>query len=385
MRAERSPGRGIVLVALLALLGGCADPTQLPAETPARLSEWRIFEIDGAVIAPRQGSFAYTLNTPLFSDYARKLRTLSLPEGRSISVDDAGNLSFPHGTVISKTFYYDRGEGRRLHVVQNTALTSRLDRSRVRLIETRLLVRRASGWEALPYVWNAEQTEAYLAPTGHIELLASDSGATFPYLVPDRNQCGSCHVTDTRRGALAPIGPTLANLDAPAGNGVSQLDLLKARGWLRRELPEVRPSADWQDPALPVEARARAYLAVNCGHCHNPHGAADTSGLFLDANTHDPLELGICKPPIAAGQGTGGRRYAIVPGDADASILVYRMTSRKPGAMMPELGRSLVHREGVALVRDWIDSLPGRCAAQVGAADARYPPRIARVAKDVGM
>jgi hypothetical protein len=73
------------------------------------------------------------------------------------------------------------------------------------------------------------------------------------------------------------------------------------------------------------------------------------------------MRLGECKLPIAAGQGTGGNKFSIVPGKPEESILVYRMTSIDPGAMMPELGRSLVHDEGVALIADWISEMEGSC------------------------
>jgi hypothetical protein len=32
--------------------------------------------------------------------------------------------------------------------------------------------------------------------------------------------------------------------------------------------------------------------------------------------------------------------------------------------MMPELGRSLIHREGVALIREWVQQLQGACDAE---------------------
>jgi len=50
-----------------------------------------------------------------------------------------------------------------------------------------------------------------------------------------------------------------------------------------------------------------------------------------------------------------------VPGDPDASILVYRMETGDPAAAMPELGRALVHEEGVALIREWIAAMRGEC------------------------
>ena len=85
------------------------------------------------------------------------------------------------------------------------------------------------------------------------------------------------------------------------------------------------------------------------------------SGMWLDASIKDPLKLGFCKQPVAAGKGTGNRLYDIAPGHADASVLAFRMDSDDPSVMMPELGRSVVHREGVRLIRQWIDAQHGNC------------------------
>lgn len=65
------------------------------------------------------------------------------------------------------------------------------------------------------------------------------------------------------------------------------------------------------------------------------------------------------KPPVAAGRGSGGFAYDIVPGDPDQSILLYRLNSTDPGIMMPELGRWTIYQEGVALIRAYIESLGG--------------------------
>ena len=46
-----------------------------------------------------------------------------------------------------------------------------------------------------------------------------------------------------------------------------------------------------------------------------------------------------------------------MPGKPDRSILTFRMGSTDPGVMMPELGRSIVHDEGLALIRQWIAGL----------------------------
>jgi hypothetical protein len=124
-------------------------------------------------------------------------------------------------------------------------------------------------------------------------------------------------------------------------------------------------NAQWDDPAAAdIEARARAYLDVNCGHCHSPSGPANTSGLFLQAQETDRVKLGVCKIPVASGRGSGQGSFDIVPGAPDESILLHRMISTEPDVAMPELGRSLVHREGVALIRAWIESLSGECSAR---------------------
>ena len=117
-------------------------------------------------------------------------------------------------------------------------------------------------------------------------------------------------------------------------------------------------SAVWNDSSSGnLNARARAYLAINCAHCHRREGPAQTSGLFLTEFEKDSTSIGFNKPPVAAGKGSGGRLVDIMAGHADASILFYRMQTNNPGERMPELGRSLVHREGLALIKEWIDKM----------------------------
>jgi len=116
-------------------------------------------------------------------------------------------------------------------------------------------------------------------------------------------------------------------------------------------------AVDWENEAYPLEDRARAYMAINCGHCHMPSGVANSTGLYLDFHETRPVHLGINKSPVAAGRGSGNLKYSIVPGHAEESILLFRMISTDPGVMMPEQGRSLVHWEAVNLIREWINSM----------------------------
>jgi uncharacterized repeat protein (TIGR03806 family) len=225
-------------------------------------------------------------------------------------------------------------------------------------LETRLLVNTEEGWIALPYVWDAEQTEATLQLAGESVALRLHDGrkhADFDYLVPDANQCASCHAADGVE--IKPIGLKVRHVNKTrkvAGKSVNQLDHWRALGILDAHQPSAMANARWDDSSQTLEARARAYLDVNCSHCHGAQGAANHSGLWLTPDTRDPIQLGVCKPPVATGRGSGDASYVIVPGKPRDSILLHRMQSTEPDVAMPELGRSLVHKEGVALIEEWI-------------------------------
>jgi hypothetical protein len=117
--------------------------------------------------------------------------------------------------------------------------------------------------------------------------------------------------------------------------------------------------AAWTDTSATVEQRARAYLDVNCAHCHSEKGFARTTGLFLDVSETRPSSLGYCKPPVAVGEASGGFLYDVVPGDPDHSILTYRLASTGASVMMPQIGRGVVDKAGLQLVRDWVTGLQG--------------------------
>ena len=372
--------RRILILASVALLAACVRqpaPVHFFAQgQPASLADWHVLDVRDGKLAPNAGVLPYDLNTPLFTDYAHKLRTVWMPKGHAARYDANETFDFPVGTILSKTFYYPRAGGDAVVRSNDAGPDLRgggLDLSKVRLIETRLLVRRKDGWVALPYVWNAQQTEARLKRGGELvplTLVAADgSREQAEYEVPDQNQCGGCHGTDTTSKALHPLGPKARHLnrDFPYAQGSeNQLVRWTNAGYLSgAPAPASAPhDADWLDSSQPLEARARAYLDINCGHCHSPKGPGNTSGLWLNAATDVPLRLGRCKLPIAAGMGTGDRRHDVVPGRPDDSILVYRIGSDDPSVMMPELGRSVVHAEGVQLIRDWIAAMQGNCGPE---------------------
>lgn len=322
--------------------------TSAPAAPKMRLSEHGFFKDKMADLRPAERVFPYEVNAPLFSDYAEKLRFIYVPEGQKMVYDATRVFSFPEGAVIIKNFFYSNDmrhpeEGRKI-------------------LETRLLIKEKSSWKSLTYIWNEEQTEAVLEVAGaEMAVNWTDMAGKkqkVSYVVPNLNQCKGCH---SFNGNFTPIGITARQLNRKE-NGKNQLQFWSESGIL--ELPgdfqadSVATLTDYRTADLSDNATlskaARAYLDSNCAHCHNPNGPASTSGMFLGIEITDPEYLGVGKPPVAAGRGSGNRKYGIVPGKPDQSILMYRMESDDPGVRMPELGRQLAHQEGLTLIKDWI-------------------------------
>ena len=370
----------VVLVAGF-LLGACGNAKRdvvlhSAKAPPQRLSEWGVVTADGRHFELNREVVPYDLNTPLFSDYALKLRAMWMPEGTSARYREDRELDFPVGTIISKTFHYEkadvRGKGS-FSVVQadrESALSQsgRLDLDKYVLMETRLLIRYDDGWRALPYVWNASQDEAYLEIAGdiiNIALVDGDETRAIAYVVPDANQCGGCHVTDHGSKELRPIGPKAWQLNRPYSwwqDSRDQLAHWAEEGLLTDMADPVPGGVRWSKPGdASLQERAKAYLDANCAHCHNENGAADTSALRLNIDAPVDRRYGICKTPVAVGRGSGDRPYDIYPGRPDESILLYRMQHSDPDIAMPELGRAAVHAEAVALVHDWIAAMNGEC------------------------
>jgi len=339
------------------------DRALLAAQPAALLSDYRLFR-DAGAREPNGRVTGYELNTALYSDGALKFRYVYIPQGSQARYSADGVFEFPVGTVLVKTFAF--------------AADMRTPTANVRFIETRLLIRRADGWVAYPYVWNAAQTEARYSPIGAdvpVNFTDEDGEAiALDWIVPNRNQCKACH---DRAGDLVPIGPSARNLNVadylvtltsgprqggsgPPPDYIDQLDTWTEAGLLTgapraREAPRV-PSAYLANTGSLTD-RARAYLDVNCAHCHNPQGPGHTSGLDLSWGQTDPALWGVMKRPVAAGRASGGFAFAIEPGHPERSILVHRMQSTDPGVMMPELGRQLVDERGVALMREWIANM----------------------------
>ncbi|MGH0033457.1 MAG: SO2930 family diheme c-type cytochrome, partial [Myxococcota bacterium] len=330
----------------------CAgDPSEAYLFDCSELSGFGLFA-DNDPREPGPGGLPYDLTNPLFSDYTQKYRSVFVPDGETVPYDADDVLDLPVGTILAKSFAFardlrdaDKGED---------------------LIETRLLIHRPEGWVGLPYIWRANESEAELAIIGGSEdvswIHSDGEERSITYRVPNVNMCDRCHFD-------GPIGPKVRLLNRDydyEGGTANQVDEWEAAGILTGvpadpgAWPYVPFPFDEADGSL--EERARGYLETNCAHCHTEGGAAENTGLLFDHDRPLDATYGLCKTPVAAGQqATGGNLFDIVPGDADGSIVIYRMDSVDPNVTMPELAKTIVHDEGLALVADWIDSLEGDC------------------------
>ena len=322
---------------------------------PKRLSDWHLFEKTQGGLKPNDRVLPYDLATPLFSDYASKYRFVWMPAGTSAEYREETPFEFPVGTILSKTFS--------VPVDGHPGVE--------RLIETRLLVQSPSGWIPLPYVWDESQKDATLqiVPDPMPIHYSDASGRThdFTYQIPNTNECRECH--DNNR-ILRPIGPKARNLNREfdyADGTANQLARWTEVGYLRgAALPEASPrAAKWDDPSTgSLDERARTYLDNNCAHCHQPGGTGGYTGIDFRLGHTDLARFGVCKHPNSAGN-MGARRYDLVPGDPERSILIYRLESSAPKVMMPQIGRAVVHTEGVAMLREWVAALRGDSCAPV--------------------
>tara|TARA_R110002111_G_scaffold123359_3_gene187381 strand:- start:30396 stop:31646 length:1251 start_codon:yes stop_codon:yes gene_type:complete len=293
------------------------------AEFKTNLSELNLFSGNLNELIITSKAFEYDLNTRLFSDYAHKQRLIALPEGTSMAYDGDGLPIFPDNTVIAKTFYFNIDD-RDLSLGKT-------------IIETRVLIKLNGLWETGDYKWNSEQTDAVLDlegstfPVTWIDIEGNSNSSTFQ--IPSNTDCFTCH---SNNGNIIPIGPKLRSMNFEI-NGVNQLEQFIANQTLTglSNSASVRSLANWQDTSLPLETRVRAYMDINCAHCHIPGGScADQSTLNLALET--PLE------------------ESNIP---EQSVLIdYRVSFYLDGISMPYIGTTMRHVEGLDLIQEYMNT-----------------------------
>src|SRR5262249_652049 len=139
--------------------------------------------------------------------------TIWMPTGAAANYKEFGTLDFPEGTLFSKTFSF---EGKR--------------------IETRLLFKTDEGWNAVPYLWKEDQSDAELALAGATVSVNTQKTGAFEYFVPNATQCRGCHIVFLENKDITPLGPQIRHLNREVvrqGERENQLELLVKSGYLR--------------------------------------------------------------------------------------------------------------------------------------------------------
>jgi len=299
-------------------------------QLPPRLSDFPIYEGRASDLQPAKGFVRYQLATTLFTDYAEKERLVKVPFGTSIVVTGDGLPQFPDGTMLVKTFFYwnDR---------RDTSLGRRI-------IETRILLKSGDSWLAGTYIWNAAQNEALLAGSGLRTAVSWIDGAgqtrNIKYEVPSAKQCASCHRSGKE---IVPIGFKTRNLNidvtlpgTTSGTSntptINQLRHLQSLGIIAAVDPSsLSRLPAWDDNQYSLEQRARAYLEMNCAHCHN------ADGFCARSEFRPSYENSLSETKIAAKK---------------KKILDFMRSGR-----MPLLGTTIVHDEGLQLLEAYFKTI----------------------------
>lgn len=328
-----------------------------------KLSDYHFFVGDMKNQVPESDVLPYEPASSLFTDYAHKKRFVWIPKGMKATYDGDGNvLQLPVGSAIIKTFYYEK--------VQPLNTT--------KIIETRLMIRKADGWIFAEYVWNNDQTEAYLDMNGsNVSIDYKDENNILQsvpnYRIPNVVQCIICHkskqmVNNVEVDTYIPIGikPQNLNFEYNYGNETkNQLTKWIEKGILQNNfsLPsEANTAIDYKDASKPLEKRVRSYLDINCAHCHQDNRHCDYRPMRFSFTESGDIQngranLGICVDTQDMQDFPPALSKIISPGNVNRSMLYYRLNTTNENFRMPLHGRTVIHTEGVNLLQQWINTL----------------------------
>lgn len=288
------------------------------------LSAYNIFDGNPQDLVPTADYHLLELNSPLFTDYAKKQRLVKVPAGTEMTNIGNNALDFPDETILAKTFYYYNDE-------RDISLGKRV-------IETRLMIKQDGLWNVATYIWNEAQTDATLNLNGSSTpinwVTANGENRSTVYLIPNEDECIACHQSNDE---IIQLGTTLENLNREVtrnGTSVNQLTYLQNVAILNQfDVNQVSAMVNYKDSSLPLEDRARAYLDINCSHCHNPSG------------WEAPAEQGF------------DFRYEIALNQTGILDEPFDLNEMITSGEMPFIGTTMLDDEGVALLVDFINSL----------------------------
>lgn len=330
------------------------EPVSVKISTPkfpTKLSETGLFA-SVKKHQPNPALIPYSVNSPLWSDGASKERFIALPGTNQIEFTHNRAWGFPEGAVLVKTFSLDLKEG---------SPASR------RRIETRLFTKQQNEWAGYTYQWNEAQTEATLVAAAGLDQRFTIRDAKAPggvrqqtWHFPSRTECMVCH----SRAVGFVLGLTEGQMNKTHDYGKvadNQIRVLEHLGVLRMNWTEyergssARKLADPYDAKADLNARARSYLQANCAHCHVEAGGGN-SLMDLEFQTK-PAQMKIFDVRPQHHTFDIADAKLVAPGHPERSVLLHRIAHLEAGHM-PPLATSMVDREAVEFMREWIRQLP---------------------------
>ena len=309
---------------------------------------------------PAPGVYRYSINAEPWEDGAVALRFVAVPGKQAVEASNVNDFAFgvlkgeprfPEDTVFVKTLALEVERGNPFSL---------------RKLETQILHNDGQTWQPYTYIWNDEQTDATLAgkQSSDRTFTVVDPSSAFgkryqTWHFASRAECTLCHTT--RAGSIHGFTAMQLNREHRYAAGVSnQLERLIDLGLLPASTNrKTRPLASPNDPWTPIGERARAYLHVNCAHCHRRGGGGTASFDVTYNNSLEKTGLLDARPT----QGTFGIYGAqvISAGAPTRSVLWYRMAKLGRGRM-PHFGSTVVDKAGTALIHNWIGGMPKRTA-----------------------
>jgi hypothetical protein len=157
------------------------------------------------------------------------------------------------------------------------------------------------------------------------------------------------------------LGVNARQLNGPlTDGGENQLRAWNRLGMFNRMLTDeslhgIARLSRSDDSSKSAEDRARSFLDVNCAYCHRPGGVAGN----FDARYETPLaRQNLVDGPVLIDLGFD-RARVIAPRDPWRSIALVRVETPDQ-TKMPPLAHQTVDRSSAAVLRAWIQSLPGQ-------------------------
>jgi len=290
----------------------------------------------------------YSVNAPGWADGATAERFIAVPGEEKVAFNANRGWTFPDGTALVQTLALPTGTKAKNGPTR---------------VETRVLLKEQGEWAGYSYRWNPAQTDATLVPKGGEDLVLdekpSHSGKHVKqnWRIPSRTECMTCH----SRAVGFVLGVSGAQLNRDQDyHGVrdNQLRALDHIGFFSNKLPkapkELPKLVDPKDPSQNLEARARAYLEVNCSVCHVEAGGGNAKIQLAFTTPLDKMSLIDARPQ----HDTFGINNAmlVAPGEPKRSVLLHRLSTRGRG-QMPPLVTNQVDTEAVEVIQAWIAQL----------------------------